>query len=264
MEGEELDEKAGTIAAVALTLLELQAEWRHRRVETVKVLSHEQVRRAVSVDFTVPAEFREALRISDADEHIVPLALLARRPLVHFDLRNEEGHSIPLLTAQQTGMIDREMLELSLASDLSRLGLEDATASAVVLAADAVIDAVLAGAPVAGEVERIEDDLALEPLVDFRKTVADLGGQFVVWAVTSGLDRRRVFKLAYDETFALRPGFGHRYSADGAAEAASYHVEVAVPPDLRARRTRLVDDATRTACSRTARATPTARRSITR
>jgi phage shock protein PspC (stress-responsive transcriptional regulator) len=251
----ELDDKAGTLAAVALTLLEHQPDWRHRRVDTITVLSHEQVRRNVSVDFTVPAELRESLRISSAGEHIVPLALLARRPLVHFDLRNEEGHSVPLLTAQQSALIDREMLELALASDLDRLGVEDTTAQAIDLSAGAVIEAVLAGENVAGAVERIEDDFALEPLLDFRKTVGDLGEGFLVWAVSRELERRRVFKFAYDEMFALRADFGHRYTASGAVEAASYHVEVAVPPDLRARRTRLVDDATRRVLAEGARDT---------
>ena len=64
-----------------------------------------------------------------------------------------------------------------------------------------------------------------------------------------------MFKFAYDETFALRPGFVHRYSADGAAQAASYHVEVALPPDLRARRTQLSDDATREVLAEGARDT---------
>ena len=58
------------------------------------MLTHEQVRRHVSVDFTVPEEYRESLRLS-GDEWVVPLALLAKRPLVHFDLRNEEGHCDP-------------------------------------------------------------------------------------------------------------------------------------------------------------------------
>ena len=40
----------------------------------------------------------------------MPLALLDKRPLVHFDLRNEEQHSIPLLTAEQNRTIDRELL----------------------------------------------------------------------------------------------------------------------------------------------------------
>jgi hypothetical protein len=53
-----------------------------------------------------------------------------------------------------------------------------------------------------------------------------------------------VFKFAYDEPFSQRPGLAHYYDAPGSTEAASYHLEVAVPPDLRARTTELVDDAT--------------------
>ena len=107
--GEEIEERAAEVASAAGVLLRRPAGWRHRRVETITVLTHEQVRRHVSVDFTVPEEYRESLRLS-ADEYVVPLALLAKRPLVHFDLRNEEGHSIPLLTADQNRMIGRELL----------------------------------------------------------------------------------------------------------------------------------------------------------
>ena len=94
--GEEIEERAAEVASAAGVLLRRSAAWRHRRVETITVLTHEQVRRHVSVDFTVPEEYRESLRLS-GHEYVVPLALLAKRPLVHFDLRNEEGHSIPLL-----------------------------------------------------------------------------------------------------------------------------------------------------------------------
>ena len=83
------------------------------------MLSHEQVRRHVSVDFTVPAELRDRLRLSDADEYAVPLAFVAKRPLVHFDLRNEEGHAIPLLTAEQSNLIARELLNQVLETDLA-------------------------------------------------------------------------------------------------------------------------------------------------
>ena len=51
------------------------------------MLSHEQVRRAVSVDFTVPLEHRDDVQLSET-EWIVPLTLLAKRELVHFDLRD--------------------------------------------------------------------------------------------------------------------------------------------------------------------------------
>ena len=52
----------------------------------------------------------------------MPLAFLAKRPLVHFDLRNEEGHSIPLLTAEQNTMIGRELLYQPLERDLDCAG----------------------------------------------------------------------------------------------------------------------------------------------
>ena len=62
--GEVLDERSGEIAVGFAALLTRQAAWRHRRVETITVLSHEQVRRNVSVDFTVPLEHRDDLRLS--------------------------------------------------------------------------------------------------------------------------------------------------------------------------------------------------------
>ena len=139
--GEDIEERAGDIADASYELLFNQAGWRHRRVETLTMLSHEQVRRHVSVDFTVPVELRESLRLSDADEFAVPLAFLEKRPLVHFDLRNEETHSIPLLTAEQSTMIGRELLYRALVEDLDLL---DADAVAAVVAdAGELVEAVL-------------------------------------------------------------------------------------------------------------------------
>jgi hypothetical protein len=236
--GEEIEERAGDIAVAAEVLLRRQAPWRHRRVETLTVLSHEQVRRHVSVDFTVPREHREALRIS-AEEFVVPLALLVKRPLVHFDLRNEEGHSIPLLTAEQNRMIGRELLYVTLAKDLD---VQDAEVQdAVELAAGPLIEGVLGDREIGDAIERLEREHGLEPLADFRTTADTLSRRFVLWAVARGLDRRRVLKFAYDEPFAQRPGLACVYGAPGCTEAWSYHVEVAVPTDLKARTTRLVD-----------------------
>ena len=44
---EVLEERAGEIAVAFAALLTRQAAWRHRRVETITVLSHEQLRRSV-------------------------------------------------------------------------------------------------------------------------------------------------------------------------------------------------------------------------
>jgi hypothetical protein len=236
--GEEIEERASDIAGAADRLLRRQAGWRHRRVETLTMLSHEQVRRHVSVDFTVPVELREGLRLSDADEYAVPLAFLTKRPLVHFDLRNEEGHSISLLTAEQNTMIGRELLYLSLDLDLQA---QDVDQAAVVADAGELIEAVLGDRDVGGAVERLERRHGLEPLVDFRSMTAILARYFLLWAVVRGLERRRVFKFAYDEPYALRPGLAYVYDADGCSEAWSYHLEVAVPTDLKARSTQLWD-----------------------
>jgi hypothetical protein len=244
--GEEIEDRAGDIAAAAQALLQRQAAWRHRRVETITVLNHEQVRRYVSVDFTVPEEHREGLRLSAGDEYAVPLGLLAKRPLVHFDLRNEEGHSIPLLTAEQNTTINRELLYQVLDVDLASQDADEVTQQAVALAAGPVIEAVLGDGALGGAVAELEGDHGLAPLTDFRAMAASLARNFFLWAVVRGLDRRRVFKFAYDEPFTQRPGLTptYIYDAPGCTEAWSYHVEVAVPQDLKARTTRLWDEAT--------------------
>ncbi|HWM12190.1 MAG TPA: hypothetical protein VNO82_22710 [Solirubrobacteraceae bacterium] len=239
--GEDIERRASDIADAADQLLKQPAGWRHRRVETLTMLSHEQVRRHVSVDFTVPVELRERLRLSDADEFAVPLAFLTKRPLVHFDLRNEEGHSIPLLTAEQNTMIGRELLYQSLVADLETVEADDV---AVVGDAGQLIEAVLADLDATGAVERLERRHGLEPLGEFRWAIEILSRSFILWAVVRGLERRRVFKFAYDEPYSLRPGFAYAYDAAGCTEAWSYHLEVAVPTDLKARTTQLWDAGT--------------------
>ena len=239
-----MEDRADRVATAAEALLRHQGMWRHRRVETLTVLSHEQVRRAVSVDFTVPGEYREDLQFSDAGEGVVPLALLAKQPLVHFDLRNEEGHSVPLLTSRQNALIDRELLYLLLDGDLEDQGADDETRQAVVSAAVPIIEAVVEDDLAPEGIEAIEREHGIEPLAEFRAMAETLADRFVLWAVIRGLDRRRVLKFAYDEPFRQQPeGLVHFYDAPGCTEAGSYHVEVVVPNDLRARTTTLVDAA---------------------
>ena len=241
--GEEIEERAAELASAADALLPRVAAWRHRRVETITVLTHESVRRHVSIDFTVPEEYRESLRLSGAHEHAVPLAMLNKRPLVHFDLRNEEGHSIPLLTADQGRMIGRELLYRALDADLAD---QDTDPEPVLVAAGPLIEAVLADEPndPTDEIRALERDHDLEPLADFRAVAVTLGRKFILWAVVRGLERRRVFKYAHDEGFSQRSGLTHVYEATGCTEAMTFHAEVAVPAGLRARITELSDDAT--------------------
>jgi hypothetical protein len=235
--GEVLEERAGEIAVGFAALLTRQAAWRHRRVETITVLSHELVRRAVSVDFTVPVEHRDDVRLSER-EWIVPLALLAKRPLAHFDLRAEDLASVPLLRSDETQLIARELLYLMLDLDLE----EGAEAEA-----DALIERVLATE--GGDIDAIDAGLAaleerVGPLPGFVALAGRLARGFLLCAVVNDVDRRRVLKFAYDEPIDGPGRLAHFYDAPGCTEAASYHAEVDVPDEMRARTTELVDNMT--------------------
>jgi hypothetical protein len=106
---------------------------------------------------------------------------------------------------------------------------------------------------VGDQIDALERDHGLEPLSDFRSRADTLGRGFILWAVVRGLERRRVFKYAHDEGFAQRRALTHFYDARGCTEAMTFHVEVAVPPGLRARTTTLSDDASGTVLAAGAR-----------
>ena len=233
--GEVLEERAGEIAVGFAALLTRQAAWRHRRVETITVLSHEQVRRSVSVDFTVPLEHREDVRLSET-EWIVPLALLAKRELVHFDLRMEDESSVPLLRSDEAQLVSRELLYLLLDLDLEDSDEEEFDAGGL-------IERVLAAGPNDEAVAREAAALA-DRLPGFAALAEGLTRGFLLCAVVGDVSRRRVIKFAYDEPLA-RPGrWSHFFGTHGCTEAASYHVELAVPAGMRARRTQMVDNLT--------------------
>lgn len=75
-------------------------EWIHRRVEQVDFVDDRSVRRRVSVDFELPMNLSQTL-IGGQPHCLVPLAILRKEPLVGFDLHDEAGGSIPLLTREQ-------------------------------------------------------------------------------------------------------------------------------------------------------------------
>jgi hypothetical protein len=234
--GEVLEDRAGEIAVGFAALLTRQAAWRHRRVETITVLSHEQVRRSVSVDFTVPAEHRDDLRLSDT-EWVVPLAVLTKQELVHFDLRSEDETAVPLLRSDEAQSVARELLYLMLDLDLEGAGLE-----LEFDAAGPMIERVLAAGPLDGDIIGAEVRAVAPILPSFAALAEPLTRGFLLCAVLNDVSRRRVIKFAYDEPLA-RPGrWSHFYGTRGCTEAASYHVELDVPPQLRARESEMIDN----------------------
>jgi hypothetical protein len=243
--GEVLEERAGELAVAFAVLLTRQAAWRHRRVETIRVLSHEAVRRSVSLDFTLPEEHRADLAVG-AGQVVVPLALVAKRSLVHFDLRDDEDHAVPLLRAEEIRTISRELLYLAADVDLA----EGDEPPGVLGLVDAVVERALEPeAPGEERLAALAGDLAaLEartgPLPGFALLADQLARGFLLCAVLGDSARRRVVKFAYDEPLERPSRHTHFYDAPGCTQAASYHVEIDVPDELRARTTALVDDAT--------------------
>ena len=235
--GEVLDERSGEIAVGFAALLTRQAAWRHRRVETITVLSHERVRRHVSVDFTVPAAHRDELALSEG-EWVVPLAYLAKRLLVNFDLFMEDEAVVPLLRSDEAQLISRELLYVMLDLD---------TEEAVEADVGPLIEWILAAGPgeedaVDAAVGELEDTLG--PLPGFVALAEQLTRGFLLCAVVGDVSRRRVIKFAYDQPLARPARSVHFYDTPGCTEAASYHAEVDVPDEMRARTTDMIDNLT--------------------
>ena len=96
---------------------EASEHWVHRRVESIEILDESLVRRRVSVDFTPEAR-------TGTPTH-APIALLAKGTLTRFDLRDEAGASVPLLTRAQNAAFSTAHM-LAIAREAARAkGLSD-------------------------------------------------------------------------------------------------------------------------------------------
>jgi hypothetical protein len=95
-----------------MKLLELLAEaappedgktgWVNRRVEQLEFLDTRAVRWRRSIDFVVPPDAPE-VQIGAEDARLVPVTTMPKRPLVAFDLRDEDEKAICMPTSEETG-----------------------------------------------------------------------------------------------------------------------------------------------------------------
>jgi hypothetical protein len=91
------------VGAAIAPLLLTPSRWIYRRVETVRFIDDSWVRRHVSVDFELPPLLTETTpyRMGSPPSYLAPIALLAKQGLRHFDLRDEYGAALALLTRDQ-------------------------------------------------------------------------------------------------------------------------------------------------------------------
>lgn len=248
--------KAGFAAA---PLIANPQTWINRRVETIELLSHEETRRQVSVDFTLTDTQLSDLLVDDG--LVAPISVLTKERRRNFDLRDEGGRAVPVLGREQNGELSliallnaaydalpeepsTDLLE-SLVADLRRVVLSPPDEAAEALG-------YMLGMAEAGDRWRtaIVEDPISQSLLDA------LWQNYVLFAVLApGGPNRRILKYSYGEGFAhstddiprlerLRPRDllarasrpdrqNFVIECPGAWRAASFHAEIAVPEELR-------------------------------
>ena len=247
-------------AGIACTrLIAEPAAWINRRVETIELLSHEETRRRVSIDFSLSDQ--QLAELSIGEGIAVPISVLTKEARRNFDLRDESSRAVPVLGRQQNGDLAHialmngalnalpadvtpEVFEL-LAADLRQVVFAPPSA-----AADAL--GVFIGSAEAGDRWRAaiwEDETC-------RSLLTALWSNYALFAVLApGGPNRRILKYSYGEEFNFgRHGEGIRdrvalrglarrawhpdrrrfiIECPGAWRATSFHVEIAVPEELR-------------------------------
>lgn len=255
-------------------LIAKPANWINRRVETVELLSHEETRRRASVDFTLTDEHLEDLKIEDGI--VAPISLLTKEPRRNFDLRDEANAAVPVLGKKNNGElahvallnaaldaldddVNADAFEM-LSGDLGRIVFSESADANDALAF--FIGAAESGDPLRSAVWG--DDTC-------RSLLEVLWENYVLFAVLpEDSQNRRILKYSYGDDFtrpskeSVRDRFFSSFLGDrlwrpdrsyflvecpGAAMAASFHAEIAVPEELRVESAVLYDLAEKEAVS---------------
>jgi hypothetical protein len=239
---------AWPVALACLQLLSDEPRWIHRRVETIDLLAQELVRRQVSVDFTLPEPLLDDLRIGPAGPWCVPIAILEKRPLRSFDLR-EHDEWRPVLGASSGGPIAAGIVTAAAQLAVAPEALAPEVESLLALVARSELAAARAALVElrgrAAHTPQIATILADDTCGYFLATFAE---SYMLVALLGEPHGRRILKYAYDDHLQLggRASRARRLarrlgwspfvvdvSVPTAAHAASYHAEVVVPEELR-------------------------------
>jgi hypothetical protein len=247
--------------------------WIFRRKESVTFLDEATIGRQQSVDFTVDAiealsESREVCkRVFGEDVCAAPLFILDKDPAsaLAFDLKDESGRSLSLMTSEENGEISAATLRVLCRKKLEEKGLELSDTLAEKLTQLAESDA--SGGrdwlerlkhPLPDDPDRDEIDVLLErPGEDgemswWLNTLAL--ASIVLVTFESGPNHRRVIKISYEQpTLKQRPRFFSRVGwrsfqvkvRSSLIRSGRYHLEVKAPPEFRLTQVALVEDRTR-------------------
>lgn len=235
-------ENADQDVGIALGFLVLDPNlWIHRKVDALMFTGDMRLRRQVSVDFQVPsADYGVALA---GDSVLIPLAVFQKELLLGFDLRDEAGSSMPVLTTAQNVWVAWSILVAMATAALddiaSPLTDEERQALRDVASASADnVDSVLAS---------LVDHSRLQSLIQNPLLYAGLStfasNFLLITMVDPEVGSRRVVKYSYDvdlsdqtKDFSWRARLGLTpASVDievSRLDSRSHHVEVRAPLGL--------------------------------
>lgn len=100
------------LGPIGLELWRRGRQWVNRRVETIELLDVDTVGLRLSVDFRIPRELPGDVEFADKQRTFcLPVTILPRKTsLVYFDVRDEEGTSLPLLTRRENAGVTGSIL----------------------------------------------------------------------------------------------------------------------------------------------------------
>lgn len=223
--------------------------WRHRRVESMRLADGDQNRSRVSIDLT-PSSTATA---ANGLQIMVPLAVLAKRPLIELDVEDAAGVRLPVLSSEENAQAAvaflRQLLVLSGVVD------EDATSDPVLLGQ---LREVVSGSVEDGDraAQAIRERHKLPQIVEYWLDELREKYLFIVLIDKSERGRRQVIKYSYmpeeivPRSSGARPGekllsplsraaeaFGIlpaqlSIQLDGLGSAQSDHLEVRLPSTM--------------------------------
>ena len=234
--------------------------WINRRVETVEMLTQEETRRRVSIDFTLSAQQRDALTTRHGV--VVPISVLSKQPLRNFDLRDEQPASLPILNRTENSELALTALLSAALDALPDSAVDEAEVEALTAELQEIVfadepAALSALSSLVGAAE-IGDPMRAPIWRDAtcRTLLRTLASDYVLFAaLPGGGPDRRILKYSYGEDFPLEPPWAGRLDRYAPSEiwwrlrkpdrtwflidcpaawrAASFHMEIAIPEELR-------------------------------
>jgi hypothetical protein len=262
------EERLRLIGMLNAELLLGDMSWLHRRRETVTLIDDRTLHRTVSVDYTLPPSFPHGAWPSDWPQFPrhdrttealegVPFMVLPKLPanLSNFDLKNESGRSLPVMTRQDDTLISAHTLE-----SMARMHEPDLPEGIVTQLHDIAeaksdevdvhLERFVYPLPEDGH-PGTREDLSNDPQVGW--WIRTLAKSSIVMAfLPADTDRRRILKMSYDEP--IDPPRGRRmlwvqlgmtswdfWVQNPFIAATNYHLEYVCPEGMRARKSVLLD-----------------------